>query len=104
MSTDRLQEIKERAEKATPGPWDSVCSSGAIRHVVRNVDHDSYCSNESNHETFGKYDGEFIAHSREDIPWLIREIEAAKERIKMFENQLLQAKIFTAIQPPKEPK
>ena len=53
MAEKELQEIKERCEKASPGPWK------VLNMLYNSVDEDA----------------EFIAHAREDIPKLIAEIE-----------------------------
>ena len=49
--TDRLEEIRSRAEAATPGPWEI----GVTYNHGRNAT--------------------FIAHAREDIPYLLAEVE-----------------------------
>lgn len=72
---DRLREIEERVAKASPGPWVVEGTGGihmdgtrdwyAVRignHVIRGLD--------------GKAEADFIAHSREDIPWLIQQVRA----------------------------
>ena len=69
----RLDEIEKRAENATKGPWtygsgcvftDKSCvTDGVFEYVV-----DSFrAGNEPN--------AEFIAHAREDIPWLVAEVK-----------------------------
>jgi len=74
---NRLQEIKERAEKATKGPWS--CNTTMVGDVV-------YVDNQSKsklsmfifrwiHPFHRGADVEFIAHAREDIPWLIAKLE-----------------------------
>ena len=66
----RIEEIKARAAKATPGPW------RADGQFVRPV-HDSPQYVECGHlekswteETFAN--AQFVAHARQDIPWLCR--------------------------------
>lgn len=72
MTTDQLEAIRMRAEKATEGNWNYTAVGGGGRN--------------STVASFGKEltmigeiksisDAEFIAHSREDIPALLAEIE-----------------------------
>lgn len=68
----------------TDGEWNEGCTAGAIRHVVRNVDHDAYCGDETDHESFGKYDGGYIAALHNAYPQLrayIAELEARPQGI-----------------------
>jgi hypothetical protein len=78
MTDDRLKEIKERLEKATPGKWradrntvDFGPPTGSPFAVLHS---DADPSNTTN-------DADFIAHSREDIPYLLAEIERLKQLI-----------------------
>lgn len=84
----RLREIEERANAATEGPWldyDNV--HGA--HIVRTTDAhgglnvaavDLAHAVESFHER--NANTAFIAHAREDIPWLLAEVAALQERLR----------------------
>ena len=116
-SDDRLGAIRERCEKATPGPWRvwngpsyvgggrDLCI-GAGEDWIANMDerrcptlqpqwgdqekHDSYtkhdpkevcpiCSLEASDITTEQgRTASFIAHSREDIPWLLEQLRAAR--------------------------
>ena len=78
LTPERLREIKERCERATPGPWW--------------VDGDPGYA-ERSRASLGKIDGvliwgppgetvggeaanaQFVAHAREDVPLLVAEIE-----------------------------
>lgn len=75
----RLEEIKARVERATPGPWelsysiildkeDEDTADRIYSHVgpVHSCDECPIAS---------KADGKFIAAAREDIPYLIAEVE-----------------------------
>lgn len=64
-----LQAIKERAEKATPGPWkvgrqspNGACNVGTINGLLTA-------------QTTDGSNAEFIAHAREDVPKLLAEVE-----------------------------
>src|SRR5260221_188990 len=89
MTGEELAAIRERAEAATPGPWQ--CFNGYVR--ARGTDEDSpsdeMCmvrigpaSNEGgiraqwgNDLQASRADAEFIARAREDIPALLAEVE-----------------------------
>jgi hypothetical protein len=57
-NSDRLQEIRERVEKATPGPWQPTDEELA---------------------DYRKADQYFIAASREDIPYLLQLVTEQRE-------------------------
>lgn len=66
---NRIDEIKERCEKAHPGPWTYNRGSVGCYHVM---------SDDRDFETGcimfkgdSKATADFIAHSREDIPFLL---------------------------------
>jgi len=139
---DKLQEIKAREAKATPGPWDNengymICGvndgshkdwkppkriksgecafcgngdpiaivqkNGKTFHVHKYAKDDRYSDawhNIASASTYdditGNYDYEeggvcstkedsdFIAHAREDIPWMIAEIERMRDKINRW--------------------
>ena len=72
---DRLTEIRQRTEAATPGPWDSKTN----RHPECNGEPWGWISGASGNITWsgsaGKANADFIAHSREDIPYLLSEVD-----------------------------
>jgi hypothetical protein len=78
LTNEQLAEIRERAEAATPGPWEKEFGYGikitAGKTVV--VDEDE--------GVVHYHDADLITHSREDIPKLLAEIE----RLKVYENIL----------------
>lgn len=82
MTEKELQEIKERCEKATPGPWGldtwknnlMVIATANCKIVVAS--------------RMQIRDAEFIAHAREDIPKLLREIEELKKQIEELKRQI----------------
>jgi hypothetical protein len=77
MTKEELAAIKERAERAMPGPWivDStkIFSFNAFQ-IARPTDNVLWANGvvEAN--------AEFIAHSRVDVPLLIQEVERLQER------------------------
>lgn len=91
LTDEELTQIKERAEKATKGPWD----------VDVPVDYCTNCKNEYEivqselflapivAELRNREDAEFIAHAREDIPKLLAEIESLKKENKRLLDELI---------------
>ena len=76
-----LQAIRERAEKATPGPWSRVksilCTWWTIGKIVNHIAKPS--ENEA--------DWDFIEHARADVPALLDEIdrlEKENEELKVI--------------------
>lgn len=75
--TKRLQEIRERESKATAGPWvtDDVARVGVgepygpFLATCKPSVHDWPVRQQE------QDDAEFIAHAREDVPWLLSEME-----------------------------
>lgn len=69
--TEQLAEIKERADKATEGPWFQVVR-GVIEHELPDKnDNGTICSVIDNIDR----DLPFIAHARTDVPKLLAVIE-----------------------------
>src|SRR5690606_12364587 len=94
MTAEQLQEIKTRAEAATPGPWewDFALPTDEIKKVY------GECSVWMTlaHSGIGQWvdgqpgaldDADFIAHARTDVPALIAEVERLKAQIAT--NELL---------------
>jgi len=94
ITNDELKAMKERLEKATPGPWK------ATTEVVTNVAGGRHSmgwevAGPCESITFGdgeygygaipeQADAEFIAHSRTDMEKLIAEVERLRERAEFF--------------------
>lgn len=81
--SDRLQEIKERCEKATPGPWELVLGhedpNDACVHVKGSDNTVCYTQcYDCNHRA----DMAFIAHAREDIPYLLDENDRLRRELE----------------------
>lgn len=84
MSEKRIQEIKERLQATTPGAWkvripdgdyfgsdDPTVETEDGQYIARTgYDGLSYTVR----ETMGA-DAEFIAHAKEDIAWLLEQLE-----------------------------
>jgi len=87
--TKRLEEIGKRAEKATPGPWewsyhpshhdDVIALEGTINGIGQDV---LLCTSDED-EAWGEIspeDDSFIAHARQDIPFLLDLVESIRAR------------------------
>lgn len=87
LTQNELQAIKERAEKATLGPWKADKCGGGVKtehpeaqevsgywggshNGVCNLNDGEYIENSND-----KHDAEFIANARQDIPNLLAEVE-----------------------------
>lgn len=74
--TDKIAELRELAERATPGPWDNRCNSFSNSAKPRFI----WTGHGFNAEVFGASfmeDAEFIAASRTLVPALLDALEAA---------------------------
>lgn len=71
-----LDAIKARADAATPGPW---TAGGAFTHPweVHIAAHLPFV--ELAHTTQGGADAAFVAHTREDVPTLVAELERLRD-------------------------
>jgi hypothetical protein len=72
--SDRLTEIATRAAAATKGPWKVERDEPTLSRLVCNDDRTleidfGYLGNNT------QPDAEFVAHAREDVPWLLAELE-----------------------------
>lgn len=80
MSTDRLAEIKARAEKATMGPWGPydnyvvIPGVGAVEFETGNP-----FVGDSSHDTH------FVAHAREDVPYLLARVAALEAELSRIQ-------------------
>ena len=81
---DRLDEIRARCEAATPGPWGLT---GSKKQLVDSRPDQQYGAESIICDVWSNIaaNANFIAHSREDIPYLLAEIERLKsENSKSF--------------------
>ena len=67
--SDRLADIKAREQAAFGGPWEALDADENGMHAVAVdgtvlVEVGDFC------------DAEFIAHAREDVPWLVDQVES----------------------------
>jgi hypothetical protein len=89
--TDRITEIEARANAATPGPWDVAeidHKSGDVSVTAGTGDEEDLIItiNCEFSETLTGKDavalGYFIAHTREDVPWLIQRVRELEAELK----------------------
>jgi hypothetical protein len=85
VDSDRLEEIRQRADDATPGPW----SVYEMRHGATYITRPDLVGIAREWAMFWQpADGEFIAHARQDVPALLAE----RDRLAA-ENRDLRAKL-----------
>lgn len=82
----RLEEIEARVDKAVPGPW--VCWGGSTGSVSVGVDH-PYEITESRPGADAGSNYIFIAHARQDVPWLCARLRDALVVIEAWEPSVL---------------
>ena len=96
---NRLEEIRERETKATPGPWrweDRRRTSGGC-YLLSPVSKGIWDCVLDDGSAGGEYppslvpeepDGQFVAHSRQDISYLLRRLEAAEAVIDAYAREV----------------
>jgi 8-oxo-dGTP diphosphatase len=76
--SDRLEKIREREARATPGPWEEAAwgyrQAGENGKPVVWAEPNSHGSPGA-HVDHRMGDAEFIAHAREDVPWLLEQVD-----------------------------
>ena len=82
---NRLEEIRQRTEAATPGPWKVVDQGNTVPSLQvvnettwENPKQIKVCSSISPKR---EADANFIAHSREDMEWLLTLADALKAQL-----------------------
>jgi hypothetical protein len=84
-NSDRLQEIRERAEKATPGPWKAEFGGVYPPESAARLESDLAGMAFLWPLPGGKEeDAEFIAASREDIPYLLQLVTEQQMKIQVL--------------------
>jgi len=85
----KLQEIRDRADKATVGPW-KLWGMDVMHDPVgdSNIDTALLIANtEDPHRGLRTFNAEFIAHARQDVPYLLDAIERLENFIEKVLNQ-----------------
>lgn len=90
----RLREIAERENKATNGPWNlhgidvnRVTLAKWRRCIVFHGKSDA-CECEPKEAELLLRDAKFIAHSRQDVPWLLALVKKQREALKEIDSTL----------------
>ena len=90
MNLKQLQKIKDRAQKATPGPWIctqlNLCSVNPPLNLIHAHDKLGWSGE---YEFRNEEDAKFIALAREDVPALVAEVERLLEENAKFANSIL---------------
>lgn len=76
----RLQEIMDMVEKATKGPW----GYDKIQAFTFSVSDNEYVICESSNRN----DANFIAHARQDVPWLVEKLGEVLENFYVKQQEL----------------
>jgi len=84
MNQEQLNAIKERVEKATPGPWEIDKNSDDSDFIT-----DIWFNQDGDHvEVHDKsilqsvLNALFIAHAREDVPALVAEVDMLRQALE----------------------
>lgn len=84
--TQRFIEIKERASAASAGPWKrtrGITGTVICRHNVDHTDYEQIIVAYPYANTVDtEKDLQFIENAREDVPWLVGQIEQLMMRLK----------------------
>ena len=85
---DRTEEIRARCEAATPGQWSGLRAAYQDCLLVKKINDGEYLMTQN--------DINFIAHAREDIPWLLsRNDELTQEAGRLREEKKTEFDIAT---------
>jgi hypothetical protein len=94
---ERIAEIAARTEAATPGPWNVTELEGHWLEGSGYVQGTTYYVFEAEQRGDGecgsmlKEDAEFVAASREDVPWLLDRLAEARAALARDEAALARA-------------
>ena len=90
MNADEIRAIKERAERATEGPWEEKPGYSVVSLYRKNGPRIGDIGDSPYSKRFKdqhKQNAEFIAHARKDIPDLCAALEEAMAEIEKLEKQ-----------------
>lgn len=92
----RLAEIAARVAKATEGPWGMVDGDNTVYSNPREAKNGfgtnfdaQICEMVEDMDTddISYEDAEFIAHARDDVPWLLDQLAKARELLRRLDEQ-----------------
>lgn len=86
MTPEELSAIEQRANAATPGPWEfdgdcTIDGGGAVCHMAEHKSHHTFARTG---EWYSSADAAFIANARTDIPALIAYIRELEQLVAAF--------------------
>lgn len=87
MNNERIQEIKRRHESATPGTWNSTGDAVRCDHSPNGWICQMFEGSENSEEPTRDFENafinaEFIAHSPDDISYLLSEVERLQQIVE----------------------
>lgn len=97
-NTDKLQEIKERWNNATSGPWKWV-DNGMCLFPQNGADYGDYIVFIQKSGFSNAHDSEAIANAPTDVAWLISQLEQAQaenDRLKVDKQKLIEVAEYYA--------
>jgi hypothetical protein len=74
----RMAAIAERVAKATRGPWSVNQHEDSYTCDVLDAGSHEVALLEANYDEQDVYDAAFIAAAREDVPWLLEQLQTAR--------------------------
>ena len=98
MTKEDISSLRETLALMSPGPYCEGYMAGAIRHVVRNVDTDSFHDHATTEDCLspGKHDGDSIAVALKLLPQALDALEEAHREIERLRWRLC---AFTCDEP-----
>ncbi|MBT9258174.1 MAG: hypothetical protein KM310_00245 [Clostridiales bacterium] len=97
LTLENLRKIKERCERATPGPWvinlehERQMMSG--RRILPAIEGQNgvmvapLLAPRYKNAYIRRHDAEFIAHARTDVPTLVAEVERLRELLRLIQDE-----------------
>ena len=102
----RIAEIKKRVTEAAPGPWRiyeefDAYDSGSeppfcIARGMQGADGKGLNKGEDI-ECFDRVDAEFMAHAREDVPFLLAQLAAEREKREKAEAEVKRLRVLLSV-------
>ena len=91
MTKEEISSLRETLALMSPGPYCEGYMAGAIRHIVRNVDTDSFHDHATTEDCLspGKHDGDSIAVALKLLPRALDALEEAHREIARLEKLAL---------------
>ena len=86
ITTEELEQMKERAEKATAGNWCATLDDPYDRTYVLGAFNGGVTVIA---DIKGDADAQFLVHAREDVPRLVAEVERLNRRLALVDEEML---------------